>query len=47
MTQSFQVPTATLIDQNEKAIDNVKLIMVCVRVCGGGGEEREGSFVTS
>ena len=47
MIQSLQVPTATLIDQNGKAKDNVKLIMVCVCVCvcvGGGGE---GSFVTS
>ena len=44
MIQSLQVPTATLIDQNEKAIDNVKLIMVCVCACvcvwGGGGRER-------
>ena len=50
MIQSLQVPTATLIDQNGKAIDNVKLIMVCVCVCvcvGGGEGEREGSFVTS
>ena len=53
MIQSLQVPTATLIDQNGKAIDNVKLIMVCVCVCvcvwvGGGGEgERKGSYVTS
>ena len=48
MIQSLQVPTATLIDQNGKAIDNVKLIMVCVVcvVCVGGGG-REGSFVTS
>ena len=38
MIQSPQVPTANLIDQNGKAIDNVKLIMVCVR--GGGGGER-------
>ena len=39
MIQSLQVPTATLIDQNGKAIDNVKLVMVCV--CGGrGGGER-------
>ena len=44
MIQSLQVPTATLIDQNGKAIDNVKLIMVCV---WGGGEGGEGSFVTS
>ena len=43
MIQSLQVPTATLIDQNGKAIDNVKLIMVCVCVCvgGGGGRGRE------
>ena len=45
MIQSLQVPTATLIDQNGKAIDNVKLIMVCVACVGGGGGE--GSFVTS
>ena len=41
MIQSPQVPTATLIYHNGKAIGNVKLIMVCVR---GGGE---GSFMTS
>ena len=53
MIQSLQVPTATLIDQNGKAIDNVKLIMVCVVcvcvcvcVCVGGGGGK-GSFVTS
>ena len=40
MIQSLQVPTATLIDQNGKAIGNVKLIMVCVCVCGEGGGER-------
>ena len=45
MIQSLQVPTATLIDQNGKAIDNVKLIMVCV--CVGGGGVGDGSFVTS
>ena len=33
MIQSLQVPKATLIDPNGKAIDNVKLIMVCVRAC--------------
>ena len=37
MIQSLQVPTATLIDQNGKAIDNVKLIMVCVVCVWGGG----------
>ena len=50
MIQSLQVPTATLIDQNGKTMDNVKLIMVCVcvRVCvcgcvwGGGGEGGRG-----
>ena len=47
MIQSLQVPTANLIDQNGKAIDNVKLIMVCVCVCVRGGEGGEGSFVTS
>ena len=55
MIQSLQVTTATLIDQNGKAIYNIKLIMVCVCVCvcvcmcvGGGGENGgEGSFVTS
>ena len=40
MIQSLQVPTATLIDQNGKAIDNVKLIMVCVCVCVGRGGGR-------
>ena len=45
MIQSLQVPTATLIDQNGKAIDDVKLVMVCVCVWGGGGGE--GRFVTS
>ena len=33
MIQSLQVTTATLIDQNGKAIYNIKLIMVCVCVC--------------
>ena len=46
MIQSLQVPTATLINQNGKAIDNVKLVMVCVCVWGGGGGG-EGRFVTS
>ena len=45
MIQSLQVPTATLIDQNGKAIDNVKLVMVCV--CGGRGGGGEGRCVTS
>ena len=38
-------PHGHFIDQNGKAIDNVKLVMVCVCVGRGGG--REGSFVTS
>ena len=45
MIQSLQVPTATLIDQNGKAIDNVKLIMVCVVcvcVCVWEGGGRKG-----
>ena len=49
MIQSLQVPTATLIGQNGKAIDHgvcvCACMCVCVRVCacmcvGGGEEER-------